>query len=68
MPQHDWQQLGSARYCDACDAQQCFDRKRREWLPCVSSICPGDERDSSRPTCPAPSGDGERTRELEGAA
>jgi hypothetical protein len=61
-----WQQwTGGSRYCGDCNAQQRFDRRRQEWLPEVNPICPGDGRDSPRRKRPAPSGSGERSRELE---
>ena len=65
MPQHDWYRLGSFRFCNYCDAEQKFDGRRREWLPPVNPICPGDDDGRPRPNRPAPNGPGERTRELE---
>lgn len=65
MPAHDWCQVGRFRICDACDAPQRLDAQRDEWRPAVSSICPGDGRDSSRRKRPTPSSGGERIRELE---
>jgi len=68
MPAHDWTQFGGFRICDDCDSQQRLDAKGGTWIPPVNPICPGDERDNSRRKRPAPSGGGERTRELEGVA
>ena len=70
MPQHIWHEVGPARFCEDCAAQQFFDARCREWLPPVYPICPGDDDDENDRRGPrrkpkAPSGGGERIRELE---
>lgn len=64
MPAHDWQHCANFRLCSDCNTRQRFDAQRGEWLPAVSPICPGDGRDGRRRKPPAPSGRGERIREL----
>ena len=69
MPQHIWLEIGAARFCEDCDAQQFFDARCREWRPPVYPICPGDDDENDgrgpRRKPKAPSGGGVRTRELE---
>jgi hypothetical protein len=64
MPQHIWQPFGGVhRICDACEVRQV--KISGSWQPEVSSICPGDDRDSSNRKRPRPSSDAPKVKVLE---
>ena len=58
MPQHLWCETERFRVCEVCDVRQVL-RKKLEWLPEVSTICPGDQDEDGeggsrrRPNAPA---------------
>ena len=66
MPQHLWQTYGvNCRFCDACEARQI--KKQGHWEPEISSICPGDERDTDNRRRPRPRADGPMVKQLDPA-
>ena len=66
MPQHIWLVRGhDRRFCDACEVQQI--EKQGLWQPIVSSICPGDSRDSANRRKPKPNADGPTVKQLDPA-
>jgi hypothetical protein len=66
MPQHLWHTYGNdRRFCDACEVSQI--KKQGRWEPEVSSICPGDGRDTSNRRRPRPRVDGPMVKQLDPA-
>jgi hypothetical protein len=66
MPQHIWQIYGqNRRVCDACEVSQTS--KQGRWLPEVSSICPGDNRDTVNRYKPKPNANGPTVKQLDPA-
>jgi hypothetical protein len=64
MPQHLWHAIGNdRRFCDACEVRQV--KTRGQWEPEVSSICPGDARDTSNLCRPRPRTDGPLVKQID---